>query len=74
MPAGEHHPQENEGQLFQGFIDIVDNADRMQALVDRAYPELHVYAIRFNLYQRLDYLLHVPIVHDDEKTIFSTQR
>lgn len=43
------------------FLDIVNNADKIQALVDRNYPGLHVYAIRFNLYQRLDYLLHVPI-------------
>lgn len=43
------------------FLDIVDNADRMQVLVDQKYPGLHDYAIRFNLYQRLDYLLHVPI-------------
>ena len=33
----------------------------MQALVDEKYPNLHAYAVRFNLYQRLDYLLHVPI-------------
>ncbi len=44
------------------FLDIVDNADKMQELVDRKYPGLHSYAIRFNLYQRLDYLLHVPIL------------
>lgn len=43
------------------FTDIVDNADRMQTLVDEKYPALHAYAVRFNLYQRLDYLLHVPI-------------
>lgn len=43
------------------FMDIVDNADKMQELVDRNYPKLHTYAIRFGLYQRLDYLLHVPI-------------
>lgn len=43
------------------FLDIVDHADRMQALVDEHYPALHEYAVRFNLYQRLDYLLHVPI-------------
>lgn len=43
------------------FTDIVENADRMQALVDEKYPNLHAYAVRFNLYQRLDYLLHVPI-------------
>lgn len=43
------------------FTDIVDNADKVQALVDSDYPRLHVYAVRFNLYQRLDYLLHVPV-------------
>lgn len=43
------------------FMDIVDNADKVQVLVDQSYPKLHTYAIRFNLYQRLDYLLHVPI-------------
>lgn len=43
------------------FLDIVDNADRMQALVDEKYPQLHLCAVRFGLYQRLDYLLHVPI-------------
>ncbi|MCX4306693.1 MAG: glycosyltransferase family 2 protein [Acetatifactor sp.] len=43
------------------FLDIVDNADRIQELVERKYPALYEYAIRFNLYQRLDYLLHVPV-------------
>lgn len=43
------------------FLDIVDNADRMQELVDRKYPALHVYAVRFGLFQRLDYMLHVPV-------------
>ena len=43
------------------FVDIVNNADKVQTLVDQSYPKLHTYAIRFNLFQRLDYLLHVPI-------------
>lgn len=43
------------------FLDIVDNADRIQELVEHRYPSLHGYAVRFNLYQRLDYMLHVPI-------------
>ena len=43
------------------FLDIVDNADLMQELVDKSYPGLHEHAVRFNLYQRLDYLLHVPV-------------
>ena len=42
------------------FLDIVENADMVQELVDRKYPALHEYAVRFNLYQRLDYMLHVP--------------
>ena len=36
------------------FLDIVDNADAVQKLVDSKYPDLHRYAVRFNLYQRLD--------------------
>ena len=51
-----------ENSFSRVFMDIVDNADKMQFLVDEKYPELHEYAVRFNLYQRLDYLLHVPIV------------
>lgn len=43
------------------FLDIVDNADEVQELVDRKYPALHMHAIRFNLYQRLEYMLHVPV-------------
>lgn len=52
------------------FLDIVDNADRMQELVDRKYPELYVYAVRFNLFQRLDYMLHVPVSQMREDNVF----
>ena len=52
------------------FMDIVDNADRIQKLVDESYPALHQYAIRFNLYQRLYYMLHVPIVQMNRKNEF----
>lgn len=52
------------------FLDIVDNADKIQLLVERDYPQLHDYAIRFNLYQRLDYLLHVPIPQMEKDNVF----
>ncbi|MEZ3508718.1 MAG: glycosyltransferase [Lachnospiraceae bacterium] len=52
------------------FLDIVENADRMQELVDRRYPVLHEYAVRFNLYQRLDYMLHVPIRQMKRDNVF----
>ncbi len=52
------------------FLDIVENADRMQELVERRYPGLHEYAVRFNLYQRLDYMLHVPIRQMKRDNVF----
>ena len=51
----------SEDSFSRVFLDIVENADRMQELVDESYPALHEHAIRFNLYQRLDYMLHVPL-------------
>lgn len=52
------------------FLDIVENADSMQELVDRSYPALHEHAVRFNLYQRLDYMLHVPVSQMNGENIF----
>ena len=53
--------RKTQNSFSRVFMDIVDNADKVQELVDRNYPKLHTYAIRFGLYQRLDYLLHVPV-------------
>lgn len=54
--------RKRSGESFSRvFIDIVENADMMQELVDKSYPLLHDHAVRFNLYQRLDYMLHIPI-------------
>lgn len=52
------------------FLDIVDNADLIQEVVDKTYPALHTYAVRFNLYQRLDYLLHVPVSQMTDDNMF----
>lgn len=52
------------------FLDIVENADMAQELVDRKYPALHAYAVRFNLYQRLDYMLHVPLSQMKRDNVF----
>ncbi len=51
------------------FLDIVENADYVQRLVEECYPALRQEAVRFGLYQRLDYLLHIPVsrmVRDNE--------
>ena len=43
------------------FADMVANADTIEALVKKQYPRLTAEAKRFALYQRLEYLLHIPI-------------
>lgn len=43
------------------FTDIVDNSAVAEKIVYNTWPELKEIAIRFGLYQRLDYMLHIPI-------------
>lgn len=43
------------------YGDNVDNADMVTEIVRRHYPELEKTVLRFGLYQRLDYMLHIPI-------------
>lgn len=51
----------NKDEFPRVFTDIVNNADRVEALVLKEYPSLADEAVRFALFQRLDYLLHIPI-------------
>lgn len=51
----------NKDEFPQVFTDIVRNADRVYEIVEKEYPELLPEAIRFGLFQRLDYMLHIPI-------------
>ncbi len=43
------------------YGDCVNNADMAEALVKKEYPKLEAVAFRFGMFQRLEYLLHVPI-------------
>lgn len=52
--------RKDSGEFPQIFTDIVNNADWVQRITDRDYPDLHDYAVRFGLIQRLDYMLHIP--------------
>lgn len=45
----------------RAFSDGVDNADMALEVVREKYPALEKIAVRFGLFQRLDYLLHIPI-------------
>lgn len=48
-------------EFAQVFTDIVRNADRVQRIVEERYPKLLPQAQRFGLFQRLDYMLHIPV-------------
>ncbi len=43
------------------YGDCVNNADMAETLVQEEYPELKEVAFRFGMFQRLEYLLHIPI-------------
>jgi glycosyltransferase involved in cell wall biosynthesis len=43
------------------YGDCVDNADKAAELVKNKYPSLKDEALRFGVFQRLEYLLHIPI-------------
>ncbi|MDD3369017.1 MAG: glycosyltransferase family 2 protein [Lachnospiraceae bacterium] len=58
---GSNTRKASKEEFSRVFTDIVDNADLVQTIVDKSYPELHTVAIRFNLFQRLDYMLHIPV-------------
>lgn len=51
----------NRDEFPRVFTDIVNNADRVERLVLEKYPFLTQEAGRFALFQRLDYMLHIPV-------------
>lgn len=57
----------------QVFTDIVRNADLVSGIVEREYPQLKPLALRFGLFQRLDYMLHIPISKMNRKNEFYLQ-
>lgn len=43
------------------YEDIVENSDWIGELVEKQYPALKEHALRFAIYQRIEYMLHIPI-------------
>ncbi len=48
-------------QFSSVYISIVEASDYVEEVLVPRYPKLQTAARRFGLYERLDYLLHVPI-------------
>lgn len=59
--SGSNTRTASENHFSRVYGDNVDNADMVTEIVRQHYPELVRTAKRFGLYQRLDYLLHIPV-------------
>lgn len=58
---GSNTRKTDKNDFSRVYGDNVDNADMVYGMVKEKYPILEKIAIRFGLYQRMDYLLHIPI-------------
>jgi glycosyltransferase involved in cell wall biosynthesis len=58
---GSNTRKEEKENFSRAYMDSVHNADRISFLIKEKYPEMSLEAERFGAYQRLLYLLHIPI-------------
>ena len=58
---GSNSRKADKEQFSRVFGDCVVNADMVEELVAENYPDLKAVALRFGVFQRLEYLLHIPI-------------
>jgi len=66
---GSNTRKKDKNDFSRVYGDNVDNADLVLGIVRKSYPKLEKVAVRFGLYQRLDYLLHVPIGRMDNENV-----
>ena len=59
---GSNTRKKNKNDFSRVYGDCVDNADMVQKMVEKHFPDLKEVSMRFGLFQRLEYLLHIPIV------------
>ncbi|MCM1192282.1 MAG: glycosyltransferase [Butyrivibrio sp.] len=58
---GSNSRKESRDDFSRVYADCVDNADLAAEIVSREYPALQTTAFRFGVFQRLEYMLHIPI-------------
>lgn len=68
--TGSNTRKKDKNEFSRVFMDIVDNADLVQEIVEKRYPALRQEAVRFALYQRLDYMLHIPVAQMTRDNVF----
>ncbi len=70
---GSNTRKKDKNEFSRVFMDIVDHADAAWEIVDKQYPHLKEVCIRFGLFQRLDYMLHIPVPQMTRKNVFYQQ-
>ena len=58
---GSNTRKKDKDTFSRVYGDCVDNADMVLELVKKEYPDMIAVAFRFGVFQRLEYLLHIPI-------------
>lgn len=58
---GSNSRKESRENFSRVFADCVDNADLAAEIAAGEYPGLSAAAFRFGIFQRLEYMLHIPI-------------
>lgn len=59
--VGSNSRKADKESFSRVYADNIDNADMVLGLVRDKYPGLWDTAFRFGIFQRLDYMLHIPI-------------
>lgn len=66
---GSNTRKESKENFSRVYGDCVNNADMVEKVVEKDYPRLKEVAFRFGMFQRLEYLLHIPVSQmNKEKT------
>lgn len=71
--VGSNSRKADKENFSRVFADIVDNADMVSLLVEEKYPDLKTVAFRFGIFQRIDYMLHIPVSQMNRDNVFYRQ-
>jgi len=64
---GSNTRKDDKEEFSRVYGDCVDNADYAMEIVTQHYPVLKKVCIRFGVFQRLEYVLHIPISQMNRK-------
>lgn len=67
---GSNTRKKSKNEFSRVFTDIVNNADMAERIINEKYPALKKEVVRFGLFQRLDYMLHIPVEQMNGENLF----